>query len=164
MSPMMANMLGHIKVAHEYGLLDEEISETTEPENLLSAAKYILDHIPEHSLSKVENIEKANEEILKIENEEEKLSAEIGIAKKRLNDVKRLKSGLVDYGKSIRKRVERLHISQWLENIASQSSGCPACGSPEHPNTTSELLKISAVFNKFEEESIKVSEVPTSFV
>ncbi len=159
----MANMFGHMKVAKEYGLFDGEISDTTKPEELLRAAKYILDNIPEHSQSKLEDIEKANEETLSIEKEEDRLSSEIGIVKKRLSDVIRLKSGLVDYGNSIRKRVERLHISQWLENIALQSQGCPACGSTEHPKGNSELSKISTAFKKFEDESKNVSEVPTSF-
>ncbi|MBF8275103.1 MAG: hypothetical protein HW390_176 [Candidatus Brocadiaceae bacterium] len=160
----MANMLGHIKVAKEYGILEEDISDATSSEDLLAAAKRIIDHIPEHSQTKFGNIEKANKEVLELELEEERISAEIGISKKRLNDVQRLKSGLLDYGNSVRKRVDRLHISQWLENIASKSKGCPACGSSEHPNSTSELFRISSAFKKYEDEAKSVAAVPTSFV
>ena len=160
----MANMLGHIKVAKEYGILEEDISDATSPEDLLAAAKRIIDHIPEHSQTKFENIEKANKEVLELELEEERISAEIGLSKKRLNDVQRLKSGLLDYGNSVRKRVDRLHISQWLENIASESQKCPACGSTEHSNSTSELLRISSAFKKYEDEAKSVAAVPTSFV
>ena len=160
----MANMLGHIKVAKEYGILEEDISDATSPEDLLAAAKRIFEHIPEHSQTKFENIEKANKEVLELELEEERISAEIGLSKKRLNDVQRLKSGLLDYGNSVRKRVDRLHISQWLENIASESQKCPACGSTEHSNSTSELLRISSAFKKYEDEAKSVAAVPTSFV
>jgi len=159
----MANMLGHIKVAKEYGILEEDVSDATSPEDLLAAAKRIFEHIPEHSQTKFENIEKANKEVLELELEEERISAEIGVSKKRLNDVQHLKSGLLDYGNSVRKRVDRLHISQWLENIASESKGCPACGSSEHPNSTSELFRISSAFKKYEDEAKSVAAVPTSF-
>ncbi len=162
-SSWMNNMLGHIKVAKEYGILEENVTDETNSEELIAAAKYILEHIPEHSQTKLDDIEKANEEFLKLEMEEERLSDKISIVKKRLSDVKRLKSSLLDYGNSVRKRVERLHISQWLENIAFESQICPACGSKEHPNNKAELSKISSAFKRYENESKNVAEVPTSF-
>lgn len=101
--------------------------------------------------------------MLALEVEDEHLSTKIGVVKKRLNDVKLLKLGLEDYGNSVRKRVDRLHISQWLENIASESQECPVCGNSEHPNSTAELAKISSAFKMYEAESKKVAEIPTSF-
>ncbi|MHC1762522.1 MAG: DUF3732 domain-containing protein [Negativicutes bacterium] len=159
----MANMLGHLKVAYEYGIIDTEVSASTEPDELLVVAKQIFENIPEHSKTKYDNIENANKEISDIEIEEERISAEIGVAKKRLSDVNRLRSGFVDYGISQGKRAERLHISQWLESIALESIACPACGSVEHPRTTNELSKVVTAFKKFEEQSKRVAEVPTSF-
>jgi hypothetical protein len=100
---------------------------------------------------------------MELEVEEERLSTEIGIVKKRLNDVKLLKSGLIDYGNSVRKRVDRLHISQWLEDIASESQECPVCGNSEHQNSTAELEKICSAFKMYEAESKNVVEIPTSF-
>lgn len=159
----MANMLGHLKVAHEYGILENEVSDETEPEDLLLIAKNIFENIPEYSKTKFDNIEVANKEILDLELKEERISFQIGVAKKRLGDVKRLKSGFVDYGISQSKRADRLHISQWLESISSESLACPACGSTEHPRTTNELSKVITAFKKYEDQSRKVAEVPTSF-
>jgi hypothetical protein len=159
----MANLLGHINVAKEYGLFNEEILDVSNSEDLLLAANYILEHIPEHSQTKLKDIEKANKEMMELEVEEERLSTEIGIVKKRLNDVKLLKSGLIDYGNSVRKRVDRLHISQWLEDIASESQECPVCGNSEHQNSTAELEKICSAFKMYEAESKNVVEIPTSF-
>lgn len=159
----MANMLGHLKVAHEYGIIKEEVSDETDPDGLLAAAKRIFEHIPEYSKTKLDNIELANKEIAELEIEEERISAQIGLIKKRLNDVKRLKSGFVDYGNSQRKRADRLHISQWLESVASDSLACPTCGSSEHPKSISELSKVISAFKKYEDRSRKVAEVPTSF-
>jgi hypothetical protein len=160
----MANMIGHLKVAHEYGILRDEISEESNPDDLLAAAKRIFESIPEYSKTKLDHIESANKEIVELEIEEERISAQIGLAKRRLNDVRRLKSGFVDYGNSQRKRADRLHISQWLESVASDDSlECPACGSSEHPKSTFEISKVIAAFKKYEEQSRSVAEVPTSF-
>jgi hypothetical protein len=100
---------------------------------------------------------------LSLEIEDENISADIGAAKKRLNDIQRLKSGFSGYGAAVRKRVDRLHISQWLESIATESKECPACGSHDHPSAVFELQKISQAFKAYEEESKAVSEIPTSF-
>lgn len=159
----MANMLGHLKVAHEYGILEKEVSDSTDPIDLLVIAKHIFENIPEYSKTKFDNIEIANKEIMDLEVEEERISVQIGVAKKRLSDVERLESGLVDYGKSQGKRADRLHISQWMESIASESFACPVCGSSEHSKTTNELSKIIAAFKKSEDQSRRVAEVPSSF-
>jgi hypothetical protein len=159
----MSNMLGHLKVAEEYGLLDEPLSEGYESEELINAAKSIIDNIPEYSKTNLGNVEDANNEMLYLEIEDENISLEIGEAKMRLADIKRLKSGFSDYGTSVRKRVDRLHLSQWMDNISSESKGCPACGSNEHPNAAAELQKISSAFKVYEDKALAVSEVPTSF-
>lgn len=158
-----ANMLGHLKVAREYGILGEEISGENNPEDLLFAAKNILENIPEYSKTKYDNIEAANKEISHLELEEERISTQIGLVKKRLGDVNRLKSGFVDYGKSQGKRADRLHISQWLESVTSGSLECPACGSSDHPKTATEFSKVISAFKKYEDQSRSVSEIPTSF-
>ncbi len=159
----MSNMLGHIKVAEEYGLLDEPLSENCDSEELINSARLIIDNIPNYSKTSLENVENANEEIVKLEIEDENLSTDIGMAKKRLNDIRRLKSGFSEYGSAVRKRVDRLHISQWIESISTESKECPACGSHEHPNAIVELKKISSAFKKYEDETKAVSDVPTSF-
>lgn len=159
----MSNMLGHIKVADEYGLLDEPLSENYDSEGLINVAKLIIENIPDYSKTSLGNIEKANDEIARLEVEDENISAEIGVAKKRLSDIRHLKTGFSDYGSAVRKRVDRLHISQWMENISAESKECPACGSHEHPHAAVELKKISAAFKKYEDDSKAVSEIPTSF-
>lgn len=159
----MANMLGHIKVAKEYGILQSDVSGEESHEELLEVAKQIIEDAPEHSQTKVEDVEGANDTITRLEREEERLSDEIGMIKKQLKDITNLRSGLVDYGNSVQKRTERLHISQWLEDVATHSEGCPVCGSSSHKNTSQELKKISSSFKKYENETKRIAEVPTSF-
>ncbi len=162
-SSWMANMQGHLQIAKEYGLLEEDITDASDAESLLWAAKQILESIPDYSQTKYDDIEHANDELAKLDFEEEQLSNQIALSKKRLTDLKKLKSGFQDYGNAVRKRVERLHISQWLDDMALESTKCPACGSLDHPASQNELNKISAAFGRYEEESNNVAEVPTSF-
>ncbi len=162
-SSWMNNMIGHLRVAREYGLLDEEISDTAAPDELLMAAKRFVEDIPDHTKTKADDVHTANKELSEIEIEENRISTEIGLVKRRLNDLKRLKSGFKDYGNTVRRRVERLHISQWLKDISTEPQSCPACGSSEHPHSTTELFKISEAFKKYENESKSVEEIPTSF-
>ena len=160
----MNNMIGHIKVANEYGFITEEVTNDTKPEELIEITKNILNNIPNFSNTKVTNIENANREIAKLEEEEELISTEIAIVKKRLTDIKNLKFGIIDYEGSMSKRVDRLHISQWMESIAEESNQCPACGSEKHPKAEKEFLRITKAFKIYEEKAKSVAEVPTSIL
>lgn len=159
----MANMLGHIKVAKEYGILQSGVSGVESHEELLQVAKQIIENAPDYSQSNVEGVEAANKAIAELDREEERLSIEIGMVKKQLKDIANLRSGFVDYGNSMQKRTDRLHISEWFEDVAIQTEGCPVCGSSSHENTVHELKKISSAFKKYENETRRVAEVPTSF-
>ena len=159
----MANMFGHIKIAKEYGILQSDVSGMESHEELLEVAKQIIEDAPEYSQTKLEDVEAANETIAELDREEERLSIEIGMIKKQLKDIANLRSGFVDYGDSVQKRTERLHISKWMEDVALHSEGCPVCGSSSHENTVYELKKISSAFKKYENETKRIAEVPTSF-
>ena len=159
----MGNILGHIKVAKEYGIPCEDVSNTSSPDDLMAATKQILEHIPEHSQTKYTDIEKANSEMGSLETEEEQLSYEIGRIKKRLSDLERLRDGFGGYKDSVGKRIEKLHISKWLESVASGPHKCPACGGTDHPGSVAELKKISSAFEKYEREAKSLVEIPTSF-
>ena len=162
-SSWMNNMLGHLKVASEYGLLDEVITNNAEPDDLLLAARRLIENIPERTKTKPEDVHAAATELAAHETEEDRISAEFGLVKRRLNDLRRLKSGFSDYGNTVRRRVDRLHISQWLKDISTQPQSCPACGSSDHPNSALELSKISEAFMQYEREAKSVEEIPTSF-
>lgn len=159
----MANMLGHLKVAKEYGLSQRDVSGVESHEELLEVAKQIIENATDYSQTNVKRVEAANETIAELDRVEERLSVEIGMVKKQLKDIANLRSGFVDYGNSIKKRTDRLHISEWLEDVAIQTERCPVCGSSSHENTTHELKKISSAFKNYENETKRVAEVPTSF-
>ncbi|MHB1629232.1 MAG: hypothetical protein ACYCVB_12815 [Bacilli bacterium] len=136
-SSWMANLLGHLKVASEYGILGVELLQDAKPEDLLAVAKSIFDNLPRHPNTKVNDIEMSNNEIKELEFEEERLSLQIGIMKRRLNNLGKLKSGFLDYGNAQRKRADRLRIAQWMESVSSESCECPMCGSIQASSTSS---------------------------
>jgi hypothetical protein len=159
----MANMTGNLQLAQEYGLFADDVSKIKTPEGLLLAAKLVVEATPDYPKVTLDELQKASDAVLQLEKEDESLSDEISYLKKRLDDVRRLKIGLIDYGDVSRKRAERLQISQWLEEIALDVKGCPLCGSDEHNDSRTELTKISDAFRVAENEVIRTAEIPTSF-
>lgn len=162
-SGWMANMHGHLSVAQEYGLVPDRVPDAATPGQLLHIAKTILEDIPDQSHTEPKNINRANREIARLEREEEELSLSIGRVKKRLADVERLQSSFIDYGGGVKKRVERLHISKWLKDVAGDTAACPVCGSNDHPSSGGELDTICSVFQEYEGAAKRMAEVPTSF-
>lgn len=160
----MERMRGHIDIAQEYGLVDADTIEDYSNEELINIARATIENIPNYSQSDFKNIANSNENTLRFEAEDERLSVEIATAKNRMNDIRRLKTGFQDYGNSVRKRKDRLHISQWLKDISTESTVCPACGSADHPDAALEISKISEAFEEYENVSLSVSDIPTSFL
>lgn len=157
-----ANMVGNLQVAKEYGLIETDTSNLNQNE-LLEAARYIVSQDPNNSQATFKTLQTATNNFLQLEDDDEVLSDEISLLKKRLEDIKRLKKGLISYGEAIQKRVDRLQISNWLHEISSKSSDCPLCGSFDHNNSNIELQKISSAFKVIEDESLRTSQIPTSF-
>lgn len=91
------------------------------------------------------------------------MSIDIAAGKKRLQDLRGLQSGFLDYGNSVKRRKNRLHISKWLSDLKGEPGACPSCGSAEHAKANAEIEKIAKAFEKLEQESKKVAEVPGSF-
>lgn len=157
------NMVAHLKIAYEYGLTEIVVDNSLKTEQLIDIASNILEIVPDHTLSSLKTIEKSNDEFRELENREEVISLDIASAKKRLNDLKGLQSGFLDYSNSVMRRKDRLHISQWLIDMQSDSGQCPTCGSVEHPSKSVEIEKISNVFKRLEDEARKFADVPGAF-
>jgi hypothetical protein len=158
------NMAGQVEVARQYGLVPEGTAKSSDPEVLIQIAKIILETSLEYPQATTKSIEYSNEAITALENQEDEVSDEISLAKRRLRDLSRLKESFTSYGLSTRKRAERLHISQWLKDISAKDSACPVCGEQGHVNSTIELSKIATAFEKAELESKKTKTIPTTFV
>ncbi|WP_187445058.1 DUF3732 domain-containing protein [Rossellomorea vietnamensis] len=160
----VSNIKGHLLLASEYGLVKRNVIEDATPDELLLIGERIVDSIPDFTQTETFHISDSNSQLLNLEKEEEILSTDIGVTKNRLRDLERLTSGYKNYGNTIRKRAERLHISSWLEEISSGSYDCPICGSNKHPKAESELKKVSTAYKKYEEQAKSVAEIPSTFL
>ncbi|MES3020786.1 MAG: DUF3732 domain-containing protein [Pseudomonadota bacterium] len=161
----IGNMMGHLQVAKQYGLLDEayNLSETLLPDDMIRAARDILAKKQDHPKPTVQQVDQDSHEMLRLEKEDDTVSDEISHVRKRLDDISRLKAGLTGYSGAARRRADRLHISVWLEDIAREAQDCPLCGEAEHAKSRGEIRKIAAAFQVVEAEANRTKEIPTSF-
>lgn len=162
-SSWLSNIIGHLNVAKSYGLLSEDYVPSNNAQELLDTAREISMTAPNSPEPTLPQIDQASNDLVLLEREDDQVSDEISLFRKRLEDLRRLRSGLVDYGGSAKRRADRLHISEWMQDIASQSHGCPLCGSEEHARTNAEIGKIASAFKSVEDAANKTTEVPTSF-
>ncbi len=165
-SSWISNMEGHLQVAKRYGLVDEsyEVPKDPAPDDLIQKAKEILEVRLERPTPSSQQMDQAAKKLLELEKEEDVLSDEISLVRKRLDDIARLRSGLTAYGGAARRRADRLQISQWLQEIAKEAQECPLCGETKHEKSRDEIRKIASVFETVEEEASRTKEIPTSFV
>lgn len=157
------NMRGHLRMAREYGLLNQPIPSEASPDNLLDLARGVLDSVPDHSSTRIDDVQQSNKELADIEREEDDLGVKIGKLSKRLAEIQNLREGILDLRDNVRLRTDRLQISQWLAPLAKSAAACPACGGTEHPNGRAEIHNIALAFKAQEETARRVAEIPTSF-
>lgn len=158
-----SNIFGHLMTAVDYGLIEPEFAQSDGSERLLEAGKELVERSPDRPRVDEDQIHASNEELIKLDAQDDDLASQIARIKKRLEEVKRLKSGFTDYGSVARKKADRLHLSKWLTDVAEHTESCPVCGEAGHSNALSEINKISAVLKEYEDEASKFHVIPTTF-
>ncbi|MHA6846952.1 DUF3732 domain-containing protein [Ralstonia syzygii] len=158
-------MINHLRLAKRFGLLAEtyDIPEESAPEDLIRVATEILATRPERPAPTAQQLDQSAQEMIRLEEEEDKVSDEISRVRKRLDDIHKLKAGLTGYGNAARRRADRLQISQWLDDITKDAQSCPLCGEAQHERSRAEMLKIAAAFQVVETEANRTREIPSSF-
>jgi hypothetical protein len=159
----LANIIGHLEIARKYGLVGADVVLPSDPHGMIEMVKLILESPPEIPPSTGKHIERSNQELLLLEKQDDDLSHEISIFRRRLEEIGRLRSSLLGYGASARRRADRLHISQWLGDVAKIHQECPLCGGADHKKASAEVEKIALAFRQVEHEVSKTREIPTSF-
>lgn len=160
----LANLKGHLRLADEYGLLHESIPADACVPDLLRIANAVVENPRSSANTEVDNIERANADIARLESEDEELSLRIGELKKRLSDLTRVSEGFQAYRGTSRKRADRLHIAKWLRDVSENTTSCPACGSMDHPRADEELTHICAALETNEANANALVDIPSTFV
>ncbi len=157
------NLQGQLRIAQQYGLLDRDPRDVSDPDELILIARQLVQEAPNYSIAELSNFQKASQALIELDKEEDDLSQRLAKLRKRLDDVKQLKTSLTEYSVTVKRRSDRLHISNWLTDLASDAKVCPLCGSDDHPRSSEEMSRIASVFEEYEAESKRVEEIPTSF-
>lgn len=154
------NLLGYLRVADEYGLLNEQPVDEAPIQDMIQLARQAISSVPDVSQVDVGAIERSNSEAAKLEQRDDELSQRLVAVKQRSSDIARLKRGLDCYGGQVRRRADRLHLSKWLADAASSAGTCPVCGSSEHPQANNEMLRIAAALEEDEATMGNVKDMP----
>ncbi|GHT17653.1 hypothetical protein FACS1894189_3960 [Planctomycetales bacterium] len=159
----LQNLLGQLKVAKEFGLVDEKLSDKNDIDTLLRIAKGILANKPESPKTKDKNLDSIHEEIQRLEKIEHHLAQEIALRQKRQRDIEQLELSLSGFEGSTKRKVERLGISKWIRENALSIGSCPICGGKDHPNAIAEVEKICTVLEDYERITAVSAPIPAAF-
>lgn len=108
------------------------------------------------------NLQQSSKEIVSLRKEENEISLQLTLYKKRFTEMTQLIESIDEYRKSLSIQVERLNISKWLKSISEDEDSCPIFGKVEnHPKE--QIDKFYNNLIKLEEESGYTNKVPAAF-
>lgn len=147
--------------AKEFGLI-EQYDEHMSFEDQISILTEIISKNENESSIQSSNIKDLSSEILALRREEHKVSAQLFALQKRYTEMLQLKDSLGDYEDSLKIQVQRLEISYWLKELASQSKVCPFCNN-EHTGDNNELDTLCQAIEEIEKSASSVKTMPAAF-
>lgn len=115
-----------ISVAIELGLLEETCRNMSFEEQLALLQGLVKDNI-EEKIIKGDGIIKSSEEIVTLREKENELSMELTKYKNRYVEMSQLMKSVSEYRNALSIQVERLNITEWLEEKAQKEHICPVC-------------------------------------
>lgn len=115
-----------ISVAIELGLL-EESSRNMEFEDQLELLKKLVKDNTEEKVIKSNKIIKSSEEMIMLREKENELAMELTKYKNRHIEMSQLINSVSEYRESLSIQVERLNITEWLDEKAKKEHICPVC-------------------------------------
>jgi len=114
---------------------------------------------PRVTASRVEN---AADEAVALQREEQTTSSDLTHLKRRLSDMKRLRSASDEYRGALEVRRERLQISEWIREIHDTQHQCPVCGSSDDVHHA-EIERLFRSLQRIETEAGTLESMPASF-
>jgi hypothetical protein len=156
----LQTLLGQLNVAIGYGLYDGDMPSDKNIDTLLFIAKDILARKPDAPKTNTDSLARARNELVKLEDEENKISQNIALLEKRLKNIEQLEKSLSGFQSSTRRKVERLGISAWIKDNAQSENICPICGAKGHPSAKTELKKICSALEAYEHVASAEQPIP----
>lgn len=115
-----------ISIAIELGLLEEN-SRIMNFEAQMSLLQKLVKNNTEEKLIKSGGIIKSSEEIVKLREKENKIAMKLTKYKNRYVEMSQLMKSVSDYREALSIQVERLNITEWLNEKAKKQHICPVC-------------------------------------
>jgi len=156
-------LAGTLNQARQYGLYNGEIPSGGSLSVLIDICKAIVTTPAERPETNSEAFEKAEEELRNIESKRAQLSLEIESIRKRISDINALRATRSAYGEMLKKKTERLSISDWISKLFESTASCPFCGSKNHPIAKREIERIQKALSKYKSSELGASPVFRSF-
>lgn len=156
------NILIDVQKLVHLGFVDGIETKENDQDELVSIAKKIIATPKSYLVS----VKKANDsfdaDFKAFDLKEQEIDDEVARISKRLRNLAKVEKALQTVGNGTKRKIERLKISTWFENIAKESSKCPFCGGIEHPAASSEFEKISIALKKYENLASSSFEMPAA--
>ena len=156
------NILIDVQKLVHLGFVDGIETKENDQDELVSIAKKIIATPKSYLVS----VKKANDsfdaDFKAFDLKEQEIDDEVARISKRLRNLAKVEKALQTVGNGTKRKIERLKISTWFENIAKESSKCPFCGGIEHPAASSEFEKISIALKKYENLANSSFEMPAA--
>jgi hypothetical protein len=159
----LQSLLGQLNVAVEYGLYDSDIPSDRNIDTLLFIARSILDKKYDAPKTNIDSLTRAQNELIRIESDENRISQNIALTEKRLKDIEQLEKSLSGFHNSTRRKVERLGISAWMRGNVQSENVCPICGTKNHLFAKNELERICATLESYERVALEEQSMPAGF-
>lgn len=154
---------GWLSLAKEVGLLDEEINlnDISFEEQIRLLGIISLKNARDSKIVQKSIIENTNE-MIELRKEEEDVSLQLMLAKKRLLEMTQLINSVDDYRDTLQIQQERLNISRWLKKLSKNEEACPIFGlTDNHPKEI--VDKFYERLNNIEKEIEHSQTIPASF-
>lgn len=156
------NILIDIQKLIHLGFVDDIESKEKGQDELINIAKKIIATPKSYfvPIKKVNNSFDADFKALNLKEQENE--EEMARISKRLRNLAKVEKTLQIVGNGTKRKIERLKISTWFENIAKESSKCPFCGGKEHLAASKEFEKISIALKNYENLASSSFEMPAA--
>jgi hypothetical protein len=159
----LTDIVSKLRVAKEYGLYDGAVVDNLNKDQALGIAKTIIDSKPETIQTTSDTLTNARLELQELERTEYKLSEEIAVIKKRQSNMDALEENLRGFQGGVKRKVDRLGISDWLRQNRKDANRCPFCGGTDHQTANEEINRICVALARYERIGSPSLELPPTF-
>lgn len=155
-------VISWISQARELGLTDYEPQDDEPFDNLVNEIARIVEKNESNAELSSKRITDINEELVKLRQEERRVSSALFSLQKRQKDMLLLKSSMGRYEESLQIQLQRLEISSWLKSLMSDEKNNPLL-LMSNISAREEIESLCAAISEIEKTAGDMSSTPAAF-